>query len=148
MRNCRFGIAWAISEHIVRNIECSCLFATHFHELTAMASQFPGVVNKHVTAVTDASSLVMLYNVQDGPCTESFGIHVATTADFPKQVIAEAKRKAHELEHVGAASEADGEKRHRMGEAMSVFASMDMENIAPGVLKSQLQSLFPTYAGV
>ena len=45
-----------------------------------------------------SSDVVMLYEVRDGPCNESFGIHVATTARFPTEVIMEAKRKAEQLE--------------------------------------------------
>lgn len=50
----------------------------------------------------------MLYELQDGPCLQSFGIHVAKTADFPARVIAEAKRKAHELERVGESEQSSG----------------------------------------
>jgi DNA mismatch repair protein MSH2 len=45
-------------------------------------------------------NVVMLYNVTDGPCVESFGIAVASMAHFPQHVLREAKRKASELENI------------------------------------------------
>lgn len=56
-------------------------------------------------ANTLSMQVVMLYHLDNGPCTQSFGIHVAKTADFPAEVIAEAKRKAAELECVGGDDE-------------------------------------------
>ncbi|KAK8968583.1 DNA mismatch repair protein MSH2 [Platanthera guangdongensis] len=114
-----FGLAWAICEHLVQVTRAPTLFATHFHELTALSQgtlgdssnmAAVGVANYHVGAHIDPISrkLTMLYKVEPGACDQSFGIHVAEFANFPESVVALAKRKAFELENSTQAPSTSG----------------------------------------
>lgn len=93
-----YGIAYALVRRLA-SLGAHSLFATHFHELTALANEEEAVSNKHVTAhVDERGDVTMLYRVADGPADRSFGIEVAAASNFPDSVICDAKRKLAELE--------------------------------------------------
>lgn len=104
-----FGLAWAISDHIINHIGCFSMFATHFHELTALADSHKGVKNLHVVAHVEQdddteaqdNDITLLYKVEPGVSDKSFGINVAEAVRFPQKVINMAKRKASELDDIG-----------------------------------------------
>ncbi len=94
-----FGLAYAICSHIANEVKASCLFATHFHELSALTDKIDAVRNYHVNAnVAPDGSVTFLYEVLPGGCDRSFGVNVAASTHFPKSVVSVAKRKADDLE--------------------------------------------------
>src|SRR6476646_4726353 len=74
------------------------LFATHYFELTELASQFEGIANVHLDAVEYADQLVFMHAVKEGPANRSFGLQVAALAGLPKRVIDDARRYLSTLE--------------------------------------------------
>jgi DNA mismatch repair protein MutS len=92
------SLAWACAAFIARKIRAFTLFATHYFELTSLATEAPGVVNVHVEAVEHGDKLVFLHSVKEGPANQSYGLQVAALAGIPKSVTAQARRYLTELE--------------------------------------------------
>jgi DNA mismatch repair protein MutS len=92
------SIAWACAVHIAARVRAFTLFATHYFELTSLATEAPGVANVHVEAVEHGERLVFLHSVKDGPANRSYGLQVAALAGIPREVIAAARRFLLELE--------------------------------------------------
>ncbi len=92
------SLAWACAAFIAAKIRAFTLFATHYFELTSLATEAPGVVNVHVEAVEHGDKLVFLHSVKEGPANQSYGLQVAALAGIPKSVTARARRYLTELE--------------------------------------------------
>ncbi|MCH8808209.1 MAG: DNA mismatch repair protein MutS [Proteobacteria bacterium] len=85
------SIAWACVEHLHEVNRCRALFATHFHELTALAGKLDAL-SCHTMRVKEwKSEVVFLHEVAPGAADRSYGIHVAKLAGLPEPVIARAE---------------------------------------------------------
>ena len=94
------SIAQAVVEHLhdAPRLGCRTLFATHYHELTALAERLPRVRNQRVEVVEEGDSVRFLHRVVPGGADRSYGIHVAAVAGLPSGVIARARDVLGELE--------------------------------------------------
>ncbi len=81
------SIAWAATEYIHNNVNSRTLFATHYHELTALGDHLDRVANVHVAADETDGDVTFLRTVRDGPTDRSYGIHVADLAGVPEPVV-------------------------------------------------------------
>jgi DNA mismatch repair protein MutS len=85
------SIAWATIEHLHDVNRCRALFATHFHELTALAGRLERLHNATVRVKEWQGEVVFLHEVTAGAADRSYGIHVAQLAGLPARVIERAK---------------------------------------------------------
>lgn len=92
------AIAWAVAEHLHDKIGCRTLFATHYHELCALADERKGIVNFNVGAREEKGDIVFLHKLAKGGANRSYGIAVAKLAGVPARVVSRANTLASELE--------------------------------------------------
>src|SRR6185295_18716150 len=107
------SIAWAVLEHLrasrrpgdaAQSPGPRTLFATHYFELTELASLFPGIENANVEArewtnAEGRTDVVFLHKISPGPADRSFGIHVARLAGLPEPCLARAREILETLEN-------------------------------------------------
>ncbi len=92
------SIAWAALEYLHEVNRPRVLFATHYHELTALADRLPRAANATVEVKEWRDEIVFLYRVKMGAADRSYGIHVAKLAGLPGPVLARAGEVLKELE--------------------------------------------------
>ncbi len=94
------SIAWAVVEHIHNHprLRAKTLYATHYHELTELASVLPRVRNYNVAVVEEGDKVIFLHKIVPGGADRSYGIHVAQLAGLPRTVIHRAEEILEDLE--------------------------------------------------
>jgi len=92
------SLAWAMARDIATRVRAFTLFATHYFELTTLATEVDGCVNVHLDATEHGDGIVFLHAVKEGPADRSYGLQVAQLAGVPREVIAEARRYLEQLE--------------------------------------------------
>jgi DNA mismatch repair protein MutS len=93
------SIAWAIAEYLHEHpYRPKVLFATHYHELNDMTTQFPRIKNFNVAIKESEDNVLFLRKLVPGGSAHSFGIHVAKMAGMPQHVLQTAKQKLKTLE--------------------------------------------------
>lgn len=93
------SLAWAIVEYLHDQIGCRTLFATHYHELTALENDFKGVSNYNVAVREWDEKIVFLHKIVAGSADKSYGIHVAKLAGVPDWVNRRAEAILNRLEN-------------------------------------------------
>ena len=85
------AIAWATAEFVDSEVGATTLFATHYHDLTALAERRERVTNRHFSAVRNEGDVTFLHRVQSGPSSSSYGVEVARMAGVPDAVVERAR---------------------------------------------------------
>jgi DNA mismatch repair protein MutS len=136
------AIAWAVTEELHdRGRGAKVLFATHYHELTALADQLPRVRNFHVAVREWNEEIIFLHKVRPGGTDRSYGIQVARLAGLPASVIERAKSILAELE--SARERAPAEGRAPLGAAQLALFPVTPEPVLVDLAALDLTSLTP-----
>jgi DNA mismatch repair protein MutS len=85
------SIAWAVMEHLHDVNRCRALFATHYHEMTALAGRLSGVENATVAVKEWDGDVIFLHEVVKGAADRSYGVQVARLAGLPTAVVERAR---------------------------------------------------------
>ncbi|MCX8508661.1 MAG: DNA mismatch repair protein MutS, partial [Rhodobacteraceae bacterium] len=139
------SIAWATLEHLHDANRCRALFATHYHEMTALAGKLAGVENATVTVKEWDGEVIFLHEVRKGAADRSYGVQVARLAGLPPRVIDRAKVV---LEALEKGEREGGTRKQTLIDDLPLFSSLpapapQRAPKGPSPLEEQLKALHP-----
>ncbi|NLH79590.1 MAG: DNA mismatch repair protein MutS, partial [Phyllobacteriaceae bacterium] len=161
------SIAWATIEHLNAVNRCRALFATHYHELTALADRLPRVGNVTSAVREWKGDVVFLHEIVAGAADRSYGIQVARLAGLPAKVVDRAKAVLRQLEDqdrkrpkeallddlplfsslkpVVAPTPSAPREDPRLGQVLQAIAAIDPDDLTP---RAALEALYALKAKV
>ena len=134
------SIAWAVAEYLVKRVQAKTLFATHYHELTQLADQLPGVVNMHVRVKEYGGDVIFMHEVAPGAAAGSYGVHVARLAGLPQVVVQEAEAL---LQRILAANPLEGMEEGKSRRGPRVVKQLALFQVEDHPVIQQLLQLDP-----
>ena len=127
------ALAEAILEYIASKIGAKTMFSTHYHEITKVQDQIPTLKNVRVGVSHNGDKITFLYRVEDGAMGKSYGIHVASLAKLPEELLLRAESILSELEKndVSIKTEVIKETRQELPSWVKDVQKVDPLNMSP-----------------
>jgi DNA mismatch repair protein MutS len=137
------SIAWAVAEYLDEAICCRALFATHYHELTALGDGSRHAANYSVSARELDGDVVFLHRLVAGAASRSYGVAVAKLAGLPEAVLARARALLNTLESGGLAPEAPKPRGKARGkdDQLPLFGARSVETRGHAEVVDTLKAL-------
>ena len=139
------SIAWAVMEHLHGANRCRALFATHYHEMTALSAKLDGVENATVAVKEWGGEVIFLHEVHKGAADRSYGVQVARLAGLPQSVVERARVVLDALEKGERES---GSQKQAIIDDLPLFSVSNTPQPAqkptgPSAVELRLQELIP-----
>jgi len=131
------SIAWATLEHLHEVNRCRALFATHYHELTALADRLERADNATVTVKEHDGDVIFLHEVRRGAADRSYGVQVARLAGLPAAVVERARVVLDALER---GEREGGGHRDAVIDELPLFAARPAAAPAPEPAASEVET--------
>ncbi|MCL1807796.1 MAG: DNA mismatch repair protein MutS [Oscillospiraceae bacterium] len=135
------SVAQAVLEYTHKKIGAKTLFATHYHELTSLEQDLPGIVNLHVSVKKRGEEIIFLRRVVPGGADDSFGVEVARLAGLPDSVITRSRAILKRLEEGGTVKTVREVKEEPLqqlslehiaaAEILELLKTMDINTLTP-----------------
>lgn len=147
------ALAQSIIEYIHHHVGAKTLFATHYHELTALSDSLAELVNVHVATLEKNNQVTFLHKIASGPADKSYGIHVAQIAGLPRSLLDRASHLLKTFEAQAIRPNLEKSEESEIVEQVDLFATteehpvlvelrnLDLNNMTPIEVMTRLTAL-------